>query len=227
MAEAGNLVKNEEVEDFVSTIDSMGLKEVLIVQAAEKIMDNALDRILFEATYTDEAYDIGVEASWAGVVQRPVNRFRLLQYPVTTFTELKGVTDRDPTSGDVTGSTTFNKNEYYVKLLDGTVTLFQTTFSSSDRIWPSFLNANSLLSFPAGTARLLATYKAGYTEKTVPMDIKLLILQIVSRYHRLVKDNHFNVNAVESTFGITSLLRTMFTPEERVILNSYKRPVFA
>jgi len=114
-----------------------------------------------------------------------------------------------------------------VKTINGEITLFQTTFSSSERLWPSLLNANSLASFPGGTARMIATYTAGYTEATVPFDIKLLILQVVARLHRMIKDNHLNVSTVESNFGVTALLRTMFSPEERVILNSYKRPALA
>ncbi len=227
MANSGRLVTDAEVSGFVSTISSIAIKEQVIIRAAEDIVDNALDRVLFEETYTDEEYDINAEMMWGGVLQKPSNRFRLLQYPVTTFTELKAVNDRDKTSGAVTSSTVLSKNEYHVKLRNGEVTLFETVFTSSDRLWPSLVNANSLASFPSGTARLLATYKAGYTLTTVPQDIKLLILQLISRYHRLSVDNHFNVSTVESSFGISNLLRTMFTPEERVILNSYKRPALA
>ena len=227
MANSGKLVTDAEVSGFVSTINEMKIKEQIIIKAAEDVVDNALDRTLSEATYTDEEYDIDAEMMWSGILQKPSNRFRLLQYPITDFTELKAVNDRDKTSGDVISSTVLSKNEYHVKLRNGEVTLYETVFTSSDRLWPSLVNANSLASFPSGTARLLATYKAGYTLSTVPHDIKLLILQLISRYHRLSVDNHFNVSTVESNFGISNLLRTMFTPEERVILNSYKRPSLA
>ncbi len=226
MANAGKLVTDDDVADIVGTIDQLSEPETIVVKAAESMVDNALDRILFKATYTDEEYDIATELAWAGVV-RPVNRFRLLQYPVTTFTSLKAVNDRDKTTGAITASTTLNKNEYHVKTLNGEITLYQTTFSSSDRLWPSLLNANSLASFPGGTARMIATYTAGYTDATVPFDLKFLILQLVARLHRLMKDNYFTVTAIESNFGMTTLMRSMFTPEERVILNSYKRPALA
>lgn len=227
MATAGKLVKNEEVSAFVGTIDEFAVREAIIVKAAERIIDNALDRVLFETTYTDEEYDISLEASWGGIVQRPSNIILLKQFPVTTFTSLKVVTDRDKTTGLPSSTTTLNKNEYNVDTDAGIITLYETTFAQSDRLFPSFINPNSLQSFPAGVARLLATYVAGYTEKTVPDDLKLLVLQMVARIHRLAKDNHFNVSAIQSDFGVTTLLRTMFTPEELVILKSHKRPALA
>lgn len=225
MANAGKLVTNAEVSGFVGTIDEFKIREEIIVKAAEKIVDNIFDLTLLLTTYTDEPYDVKLELVWGSIVQKPANIIRLLQLPVSTFTELKVVTDRDKTTGAVISSTTLNKNEYFVKLSSGIITLFETSFAASERLFPSFINPNSLSSFPAGVARLLATYVAGYDEKTVPHDIKLLILQIVGRMHRLVKDNHLNVTAIQSDFGVTTLLRTMFTPEEMMIIKFHRRPV--
>ena len=225
MADAGKLVKNSEVSAFIGTVDEFKIREEIIVKAAEKIVDDVFDRTLFKTTYTDEEYDVPLELTWGGIPQRPANVIRLRQLPITTFTSLKVVTARDATTGAVSASTTLTRNEYYVNLVNGIITLFETSFASTDRLFPSFINANSLQSFPAGVARALATYESGYTEKTVPHDIKLLILQIVGRMHRLVKDNHLNVTAIQSDFGVTSLLRTMFTPEEMMIIKSHRRPV--
>ena len=175
-----------EVESYLGFKDSIdpasqeGIKLDVIIKSIEAWLKAATGRLFEETTYTTEIHD--VEA-----FQRLI---RLSDYPVTAFTLLSKVIDRD-TAGVVTLET-IEKDAYVV-----------TRNRLESLIGP----------FPVGLQNLRATYTAGYTSAQITANSaatdlnsqtfdevpiwKALELSIIAREWGLAKENkrHFsNIN---------------------------------
>lgn len=209
-----------EVIGFVNTIDTIAenSKEELLVNAVEDTVENYCQRKFESQIITDEEHSIGREAAWHGLVIKPANQFRLKQFPITTFTELKFVTERDETTGAPSQTTVITRNRYHVDLETGVVTLLERPLDHLHT-----LGGNSFRSFPHGTAVLLATYTAGFV--TTPNDLKVAILQIIARISRMRSDDSFTETQVFSEFGSTMWNRVTLTKEEMLFLDSFRNPV--
>ena len=219
MAEVGVLVTDEEVSDFVhgwSAVGSFKNSEQILIQGVEAEVERECGRTFTSTTYTDEEYSIPEVIVRDSLVIRQATEFRLKQYPVTTFTALKKVTERSTVTGLATATETLAREGYHVELPTGIVRIIKPDKLDPFNIWPG-------TGFPQGTMILLATYTAG----SIPKDLKLLVLQIIARLFIQQK----NMLWGRTSQGIDGLNNTYpdiaFTESEMRKLHRFKKWHFA
>lgn len=227
MPNVGSIVTNDEVTNFISGIDQItdGSTEETIVIAAEAMAEDYCQRSFAAHGHTDEEYDIPNELQIHGVIIRPYNELSLRDYPVDlskTF-EIKFVTARDETTGLPSNTTLIKRNAYVV---DTDVGLVRVLANRLDVLtFPQFPRANSIFSFPEGFGEILITYTSGFSAAAMPKNLKLAVLIMIARLHRLQQKGQWDVKLVTTEFGVTNLIRAMLTPEEMILLKQFKRPI--
>jgi hypothetical protein len=153
-----------------------GARLELLVLGVESWLKEETGRAFEQATYTDEAYDIG---------QRQ-DSIILTDYPVTTFTSLKRV-DSLASDGTPDTTTTLDADTYATYTDEGIVRLRSGYFST-------------------GLKKYLLTYVAGYTTTQITNNSaaevriwKQLELGIIAREYGLAKKNKRHLRSI--SFG--------------------------
>lgn len=230
MPNAGRFVTNAEVAGFASTVDPgvvdgdgvIGLNPqiVLIIKAAEEVLLHELERGVLRQDYVDERYLVKQSTSWDGFIQIPNTGFPLRNYPVTEWTLLKIVTGWDKTTGDPI-TTTIGRDMYTVDTDIGQVRFYQSSYPHS------YLGGSlGPLGVPGGgDLEFLCTYQAGYSQETIPSDLRLFVLEYISRISRMMADGRWGLSQIRSEYGADVILRVGLTMEEKSLLAPFKRPV--
>ena len=179
----------------VSSVDAM---TTVIHLAVESWVKAQTGRNFEQTAFTDQAHDVDIDQ----------DILFLSDQPVTTFTSLKEVQDRD-SNGVPSSTRTVPKDEY---LFDANAGIVQSLVGP----------------FRPGVQTMLATYQAGYTSGEITGNskdevkiAKQLILSITQREWKLTSLNQRHMLSVN--FGEESTL-IMFdiTQFERKMLNSLK-----
>ena len=225
MANAGQLVTNQEVIDFCKTIQTIesGKSVWNLIQAAEFLCFSQLRSTgveIQQTTHNDEEITIDPgDLRYEELVVRRRNSFRLRFRPVVTFSSLR-IVEGYNSVGVPNLFVTIPRSSYHVNSRTGIVTLLE----------PIVSNFYATFSFPAGTAVMLATYDAGYdlTDEDIlvqpqfPM-LKQAVLQVISRFHKLLISDSWHEQAQNSEFGIIDFIRAGLAPEDLAMLNGFQR----
>lgn len=229
MGDTGKIVSDQLVSSFVSKITlPIKTSEALIIQACEEVVQAFCKRIFAITQYVDKEYSIRVgEDVYSGMIVRRRRTLHLGQYPVTTFLSLKTVTARSESTGEVSESYTIPRNAFYVNRDTGMITLIGSLLNvsyPSQVMYSDFLAPFATSSFLEGTANILATFTAGYTEATMPKALQLAVLQIIARQYVLMEREGWLLESVTTDFGSTVYKRVTLTPEEELMLTPFKCP---
>lgn len=217
----GVLVSDALVKASTRIKDLTNLTAALVVRSVEAAVQRECGRTFIETTYTDESVDID-----PGEIKRydmPVNyrlKFRVKQYPISTWTSLKQVTSRSPSTGQVLTSSVITRDAYYVDLRTGIVTLLETISAYS---LDTTLNSGLLTSWPSGVNVLLASYVAGYKAADIPADLQEIILRVIARIWHQFDTQGFNTSSSSGEMGTTSYINVHFTEDDLKRLRPFKR----
>lgn len=227
MADAGNIVTDKQVLNFVEGMEAVteDSKEEILIKAAEATVERYCGKDFSKTSHVDEPYDVNREQVIDKIVVKASNIIRLDDYPVdlTEDFTLKYVTSRDATTGDPVNPTTIVRNAYDVEAESGIVTLYKDIVSQQV-VFPSFPLSNSVISFPNGVSRILATYTSGVVVTSIPYDLKMGVLMLIARLWKMTKVGEWTVKNVASQFGVTTQFRVELTPEEMFFLRKFKKP---
>lgn len=239
---AGRFISNDQVLSFVKTLSDKdeiepGGSEEIIIQGAEEALETELGRDLTRQVYTDEQHILRSGTRWDGFIVNPVEYIRLKNYPMDLAEPIsvRLIHSRDE-DGKILEFTELEKNRYIVKENAGIIRLYSSSFQVFDA-------SLSYLSRYAGHRsigpyELLCTYTAGYytladpapddvtptREQLFPAQLKLFLLQYIARMHRMTVEGYWSLQQIKGELGSDMILRVPLTPEERRLINKFKRP---
>ena len=243
MPNVGRFISDEEVLSFARTLheqDEIGGEDPakVIIEAAEDVLETELSRDLTRKTHTDERHIIEPGTRWQSFVVNPVEYIRLNNYPVDAGQDitLKLIHSRDE-DNEILESTTIKRNRYTLKDISGIIRLYSSSFQAFDSSLAYLSRYSGYQSI--GPYEVLCTYTAGYytvenpvpdgetvdREFLFPSQLKLFLLQYISRVHRMMKDGYWSLQQIRSQIGQDTIIRTGLTPEEKMLLQKFRRPV--
>jgi hypothetical protein len=218
--DAGRIVTDDEVIDFVPNITEISTTTALVIRAAEEAAEDYCRCSFLHAAYTDDP--VRVRASEIRTLGRPLHRVVnciIRNVPITRFDALKTVSAYDATTGRPSVTALVPRDAYHVEPRSGIVTL-RSTFVSSE------ISASLFTSWPQGRDALLATYLGGYTRDKLPAQLKLAVLQIIARISLLQEKQAWHLDSVSTDFGTTTYKRVDLTDEEKRDLNRFRRGAY-
>jgi hypothetical protein len=213
-SDAGKIVTNQEVVDFVTNITAILDPQALLIQAVEATVEEYCQRTFALTEYEDEQIAIrNGQYGFDDYVTKRRLEFLVKNYPVTEWTSLKMITGLD--SEGALQSTELSRGSYFVDTKVGRVTLIYGI---------PVTNAYALRSWPTGAPSLLAHYTAGFDSDEMPPNLKLGVLMIMARISGLADVKGWSLTTFGSQFTTpTTLKRVMLTDEEKMALSPFRR----
>ncbi len=227
--DVGRLVTPEEVVKYVGAMNNtIGVLETLVIESVEDMVEDYCGRKFELQEFEDEQYFIrNTSVVFDQVVIAPRLELRLKNRPVTEFTVLKTVSQRDDTTGEPVSPQTIPRSFYTVDFQAGIVKFKGPLIGLDIGQFPILLQSG-FLSNPE--IELLATYEAGYDE--IPKRLKGAVLMIIQRIYKMTTGQSWHLTQSQTTGQSTvwqEFIRNEcgLTPEEKLVLDRFKTPVAA
>jgi hypothetical protein len=223
MADVGTLATNLEYATMCAGFAAAGTfgggkvdRESIVIRAVEALVKRECNATGEALTIANEEYSIPRPVVQDDIIIRPVRSLMLRRAPLSAFASLRIVTERSPTDGSVTATSTVPPNVYAVELATGIIRILDWILIEA---WPYY-------GFPAGTMNMLANYS---TLAAASGDLDLMrtvCFMAAARIFNQFKNNQWNVSSITMDGMSTSYLDCHLTKQELGMLRGLKRGVF-